>query len=68
MDCSWWYGNLGCNGGNIDSAFAYVAANGLEAEETYPYTAADGKKCKYKKDKVVGKITSYEDVVPNSSA
>jgi len=29
----------GCNGGNTETAYDYVASNGLEAESAYPYTS-----------------------------
>ena len=50
----------------MDSAFYYVMNNGLETEEDYVYHGKDGKKCKYKKEKVVLDVSSYEDVKPES--
>jgi len=63
VDCSYDYGNLGCDGGEMDSAFKYVEkAGGLCSETEYPYMAKDGKcqssTCGTKYDPIV----SYTDV------
>lgn len=67
VDCSGSYGNLGCNGGLMDSAFKYVEDKGIELESTYPYTAADGT-CQYDASKVVFKNTGYNDVPASDPA
>eukprot|EP00811_Abedinium_folium_P037328 NODE_9953_length_1387_cov_78.186508.p1 GENE.NODE_9953_length_1387_cov_78.186508~~NODE_9953_length_1387_cov_78.186508.p1 ORF type:complete len:365 (-),score=81.22 NODE_9953_length_1387_cov_78.186508:292-1290(-) len=42
MDCAGSFGNQGCNGGLMTSAFEYVESNAICTEDTYAYTAADG--------------------------
>jgi C1A family cysteine protease len=42
LDCSKNYGNFGCNGGWMDSAFKYIKEKGIAKEEDYPYTGRDG--------------------------
>lgn len=56
------YYNLGCNGGQEDSAFKYMINEGQCADAGYPYTATSGtcKKC----DSIVHFSSCY-DVAPN---
>jgi C1A family cysteine protease len=62
MDCSKKYGNMGCNGGLMDSAFDYIRDNGICRESDYKYVAKT-KTCQ--KCTSVTKIKGYVDVVPN---
>jgi len=67
VDCSWL--NLGCHGGNMDTAFGYTQTHPLETEADYPYTPSSGLfACKYDKSKGVVSDVSYVDVTKKSSA
>jgi len=66
VDCSGSYGNYGCDGGLMDSAFDYVIAiGGIDTETSYPYTARDGT-CRYSPANIGAKISSYVDVAEGS--
>jgi C1A family cysteine protease len=56
------YFNLGCNGGQMESAFKFVIEHGQCSLSSYPYTAKDGtcKTCS-----AVAHISSCSDVRPN---
>ena len=65
VDCSGSYGNEGCNGGLMDSAFEYVRDHGgIALQSEYKYTATDGK-CKADKTSKNAKITGYVNVPEN---
>lgn len=62
VDCSSKYHNNGCNGGLMDNAFEYIKANGgLDTEDSYPYTAHQGK-CHFNKQTIGATCSGYVDV------
>jgi C1A family cysteine protease len=67
VDCSGDFGNEGCNGGLMDSAFSYVEKNGITLESSYKYTAADGT-CSYKTSDSVFKNSAHTDVPASDPA
>jgi cathepsin L len=71
VDCSWSYGNLGCNGGLMDSAFKYVIDNGgIDTEASYPYTATSSRfgGCYYNAKNKGAYINGYLDVTSQSES
>ena len=63
VDCSGPQGNMGCNGGLMDQAFAYIKENGgIDLESCYPYKAEDGK-CKFDKTCIGATCTGCVDVM-----
>jgi len=67
VDCSGQYGNEGCDGGWPFWALEYTAANGIELESVYPYTAQDGT-CAYNKANVVFTNQGYANVTSKNEA
>ena len=53
VDCSGSYGNMGCEGGWMDSSFKYIKYNKeIDTESSYPYEAVDNA-CRFSK-KTIG--------------
>jgi len=62
VDCSRKQGNLGCQGGLMDSAFTYIKANkGIDTEASYPYTGKNGQ-CHFKPSDVGATVTGFTDI------
>jgi len=58
--------DMGCSGGSMEQAFAWVEKNGICSEEAYPYTSGSGVRgnCSHSCEPAVT-LTSYVDVPPN---
>ena len=57
VDCSFKFGNLGCYGGLMTSAFQYVKENrGIDTEKSYPYEAHDVR-CRFRRAHVGATVT-----------
>ncbi|CAH0545777.1 unnamed protein product [Brassicogethes aeneus] len=66
IDCSGSYGNEGCNGGSMTSAFEYVKDHGIMAEATYPYEEVQGE-CRFTNEsRVILKSSGYVDIKKDS--
>jgi len=63
--------DLGCNGGNTETAYEYVSKSGLEAESSYPYKSGNSGntgRCEYNSAKTVVSISSYKSVSKKKSS
>ncbi|KAM9824118.1 cathepsin S-like [Neosynchiropus ocellatus] len=59
VDCSGKYGNHGCDGGFMTSAFEYVIGNeGIDSESSYPYVAVPSE-CRYKPENRAANCSNY---------
>ncbi len=68
IDCSSSYGNHGCQGGVMDSAFRFMIANkGDDTESSYPYEMRQGK-CRFNPNYVGATIRSYADISRGSES
>jgi len=69
IDCSTRFGNMGCNGGLMDSAFKYIIDNhGIDTEASYPYKATGPNACRFSAAHVGATLTTYHDVPSGSEA
>lgn len=69
IDCSGSYGNMGCQGGLMDPAFAYIKhAGGIMSETDYPYKARKGKCHDTDKSKFVGTVTGCKDITQGNES
>jgi len=59
VDCDHGRGDVGCNGGDTQTAYQYVIAQGgLDTAKSYPYVGYD-QKCKFNSTDVAAKISNY---------
>jgi len=68
VDCSGKYGNEGCNGGLMTSAFQYVIDNkGIDTAACYPYRPVEGK-CKYQESCIGATISGMYNITEGSES
>ncbi|VDP69874.1 unnamed protein product [Echinostoma caproni] len=58
LDCSEYYGTLGCFGGSPLNAYEYVLEYGLQTDEMYPYEEKKGH-CRYNESASIIRVKAY---------
>lgn len=69
IDCSQSLGNMGCKGGQMRMGFDYIKVNkGIDSEDDYPFTGANGQCWTAAAKRVVATIDSFTAVTAGSEA
>jgi len=68
LDCSWTYGNLGCDGGDPRMSLQYAVDSKVDTEKSYPYRTSASKKCRFSPTSVGANITGYINVTEYSES
>jgi cathepsin L len=69
VDCSWKYGNNGCEGGLMDNAFTYIKENGgIDTEQCYPYRGKASHDCQYNASCIGAVVTGFVDLPTGDEA
>jgi C1A family cysteine protease len=69
IDCSQSLGNMGCKGGQLRMGFDYIKVNkGIDSEDDYPFTGANGECWTTAAKRVVATIDSFTAVTTGSEA
>lgn len=67
MDCSWGFGNAGCNGGWEQAAYQWVMKHGgLPLEDDYPFRSFDGR-CRCNETQLYANITGWVEIPPHDN-